>query len=76
MAKNPAVATKSKAKARASGVSRSQDAREAAEFLAALKRHGHVQETGGALKPGVTHVLERSGGKGKPRLVRKRFSAI
>ena len=43
-------------------------------FLAALKRHGQVQEDAAPLKPGVTHVIERV--KGKPRLVRKRFSAI
>ena len=69
------VATKPKTKARASRVSRSEDAREAAAFLASLKRHGQVQEDAGALKSGVTHVLEPSR-KGKPRLVRKRFSAV
>ncbi|HXR64107.1 MAG TPA: hypothetical protein VN720_11265 [Rudaea sp.] len=49
---------------------------EEARFLAALKRHGQVQKAGGPLKPGVTHVLEPVKPKGKPRLVRKRFSAI
>lgn len=49
---------------------------EEARFLAALKRHGQVQKAGGLLKPGVTHVLEPVKPKGKPRLVRKRFSAI
>ena len=50
--------------------------RETGAFLAALKRHGQVQKSGGPLRPGVTHVLEPVKPKGKPRLVRKRFSAI
>lgn len=70
------VATKPKAKSRASRASRSEEVREADTFLAALKRHGQVQEDAAALKPGVTHVIERAGAKAKPRLVRKRFSAI
>jgi hypothetical protein len=50
--------------------------KETAVFLAGLKRHGQVQEVDAPLKPGVTHVLKRAGPKGKPKLVRKRFSAI
>ena len=51
--------------------------KEAATFLAALKRHGQVQESDGPLKPGVTHVLKPAAAKGKGKqLVRKRFSAI
>jgi hypothetical protein len=51
--------------------------KEAATFLAALKRHGQVQKSDGPLKPGVTHVLEPAAAKGKSKqLVRKRFSAI
>ena len=68
------MATKPKAKSRVSRASRSEEVREADAFLAALKRHGQVQEDAAPLKPGVTHVIERV--KGKPRLVRKRFSAI
>ena len=49
---------------------------EEAVFLAALKRHGQVQESDGPLKPGVTHVLKPAGAKGKAKPVRKRFSAI
>jgi hypothetical protein len=52
------------------------DGKEAAEFLAVLKRHGQVQESDGPLKPGVTHVIEPATAKRKARLVRKRFSAI
>jgi hypothetical protein len=70
------VATKPKAKSRVSRASRSEDVRETDVFLAALKRHGQVQEDATPLKPGVTHVIERTGAKAKPRLVRKRFSAI
>jgi hypothetical protein len=51
--------------------------KEAATFLAALKRHSQVQESDGPLKPGVTHVLKPAAAKGKGKqLVRKRFSAI
>ena len=70
------MATKPKAKSRVSRASRREDVRETDVFLAALKRHGQVQEDATPLKPGVTHVIERTGAKAKPRLVRKRFSAI
>ncbi len=65
-----------KPKRKSATASGAEKKREAAVFLAALKRHGQVQKAGGPLKPGVTHVLEPAKSKGKPRLVRKRFSAI
>jgi hypothetical protein len=68
------VATRSK---RNSPNEKAAKRKEAATFLAALKRHGQVQESDGPLKPGVTHVLEPAATKGKAKqLVRKRFSAI
>jgi hypothetical protein len=70
-----AVAETAKPKRKPAATSRAEKAEEA-RFLAALKRHGQVQRAGGPLKPGVTHVLEPAKPKGKPRLVRKRFSAI
>jgi len=68
-----AVTTKPKRK---SATASRVEKKEEAVFLDALKRHGQVQKAGGPLKPGVTHVLESAKPKGKPRLVRKRFSAI
>lgn len=65
--------TKPKRKAAAASQA---EKKEEAVFLAALKRHGHVQKAGGSLKPGVTHVLEPAKPRGKARLVRKRFSAV
>jgi len=70
-----AVAVTAKPK-RKSAAASSAGKMEEARFLATLKRHGQVQKAGGPLKPGVTHVLEPVKPKGKPRLVRKRFSAI
>ena len=67
------MATKSKRKSR---IAPTSGEKEAALFLAALKRHGQVQESGGPLKPGVTHVIKPATAKSKSRLVRKRFSAI
>jgi hypothetical protein len=67
------VATKAKRKSRTKAAVRQT---EEAVFLAALKRHGQVQESDGPLKPGVTHVLEPARAKGKAKLVRKRFSAV
>jgi len=48
---------------------------ETAAFVEALKRHGQLQTEDGPLKRGVTHVLKKTA-RGKPQLVRKRFSAI
>jgi hypothetical protein len=68
------VTTRSKRKSPAETAA---ERKEAAVFLAALKRHGQVQESNGPLKPGVTHVLKPATAKGKGKqLVRKRFSAI
>jgi hypothetical protein len=53
---------------------RGSNAGERKAFVAALKRHGQIQADGAPLAPGVTHVVERDA-KGRPRVVRKRFSA-
>ena len=66
------MATKAKTTARGARRARTK---EEATLLAGLKAHGQVQKGKGPLKPGVTHVLERTA-KGKVRLVRKRFSAV
>lgn len=49
-------------------------ARERADFIEALTRHGQLQKSGGKLQPGATHVVETDA-RGRPRIVRKRFSA-
>lgn len=55
----------------------SDDPKEAAEFLAMLRRHKRVIESDdpdAPLPPGVTHVLVC--GKGEPRLIERRKSAF
>lgn len=48
---------------------------EAVSFVLGLQSRGSIQEEAGAMRPGCTHSLERDSA-GRPRLVRKRYSAI